>query len=63
MLYCIALRNYDPHTLHRHRLLNYRLNLVSSVNICLEESCTLEDFSVDDHTCHLMADVVCGDLP
>ncbi len=63
MSLCIALRDYDPAKLHRHRLLKYRPYLVSNGNLRLEDVCTLEDFSVDEHTCQLMADVVCGDLP
>lgn len=60
---CIALCNYDPGTQFRHRLLKYRLNMVGTGNIRTEEASDMEDFSVDEHTCQLMADVVCGDLP
>ena len=55
--------NYDPYTLHRLRLLKYRPYLVSSGYICLEEVCSLDDCGVDDHSCHLMANAICGDLP
>ena len=60
---CIALKNYDRNTLCRHRLLKYRPHMVSTSNIRLEEACSLEDCSVDDYSCHIMADAVCGDLP
>ena len=37
--------------------------MVSYGYIRLEEACFMEDCSVDDHSYHLMADAVCGDLP
>jgi hypothetical protein len=37
--------------------------MVSSGYIRLEEACFMEDFSIDDHSCHLVADAVCGYLP